>query len=292
MTRIRNQKNQDDKEEKTRKPPPAKRALSDANDSLCSEVDDQLEEIRSQLSQVLADNKDFKTFIAEHEQKMAVIVQQNTNLISQCSTLMARNDLLAAENARLQKELTDLQSTHKKKISFADVAAPRVPVELSHLATRVQLTREAASLKDKSLQAAVERLPDLKSDEQDKLDRELIEKICVAAKIQVPETTFRHECRNKRRPLKVRFLNTQDRDAFIRGFRIGLAGTYFTSDIPPRARRDMTETELTLLRQLRKKAYEDNLKAGVFKFYVREVQIVSTSEPRAFVVHSRGGKNT
>ncbi|CAD6191545.1 unnamed protein product [Caenorhabditis auriculariae] len=186
------------------------------------------------------------------------LLKRNADLIVKCTLLNAENQSLLAENEALKISMASFTPTSPSDVRSSSLSS--TAPDISSLSSRVKLSGEVAALNQKSYQAVVERLYDAKNKNQDDLDKQFIDDICIDADLRCPIEVFRHDCDSERRPLKT---------------------------IPPRCRRDMTLTELSLLRRLRKKAYEDNVKVNAFKYYVRDLEIVELDTPRPFKVWSR-----
>ncbi|CAD6190108.1 unnamed protein product [Caenorhabditis auriculariae] len=195
---------------------------------------------RQDRGRVLSDNKAIKQAHAELELRFADLIKQNATLIAQCTLLNAENQVLLAENKTLKLSFP-ISSTSMPSTATPQDQPSSVP-EIVKLSSRVKLSREVASMNQKSYLAVVERLDDSKDKKQDDSDKSFINDVCIEAELPCPIEVFRHECDSKRRPLKI---------------------------------------------NLRKKAYEDNVKAGIFKFYVRDLEIVESDTPRPFTVWSR-----
>ncbi|ULT94200.1 hypothetical protein L3Y34_003581 [Caenorhabditis briggsae] len=136
------------------------------------------------------------------------------------------------------------------------------------------------------------------ADDQQGIDKLFIENIIehFPADLPKPKPTdnFRVKCRNTEtyaRPLKVRFSSQTDRDSFIHNFSKSMRSipNFSPTPRPIRCRRDMTTEELAVLHELRKKAFEANALAGVIKYFVRDLTIVESSNPRPLPkAHAQG----
>ncbi|CAD6196814.1 unnamed protein product [Caenorhabditis auriculariae] len=259
--------------------PREKRPAPSADDSLSSDpnLDDE-QNFRTLLAQVVADNKVLKQAYEDLNSRLSQFLEINSGLVAENSRLVSENEALRNLNRSLQQNTRS--STPAK-------SSPTLPDNLARLSSQVKMTHELASMREKSFQAVIERLDDSKTPAQDKNDRDFVDAICAEAGIPCPDEVFRHQCDAKRRPLKIRFGSTYNRDIFIRRFRHSVPVVSLSCPMNPRCRRDMTLTELSLLRSLRKKAYEDNAKAGIFKYFVRDLEIVETDKPRKFVVSTK-----
>ncbi|CAD6187975.1 unnamed protein product [Caenorhabditis auriculariae] len=259
--------------------PREKRPAPSADDSLNSDPNlDDDQDVRTLLAQVVADNKTLKQAYADLNARVSQFLEINSSLVVENARLVSENEALRNQNRALQQ---------RPALTSPVKTAPSLPTKLAQLSSQVKMTNELASIREKSFQAVIERLDDSKTPDQDKNDKDFVDAICAEAGIPCPEEVFRHQCDAKRRPLKIRFASTYSRDLFIRRFRHSIPVVSLSCPLNPRCRRDMTLTELSLLRSLRKKAYEDNVKAGIFKYFVRDLEIVETDKPRKFVVSTK-----
>ncbi|CAD6193343.1 unnamed protein product [Caenorhabditis auriculariae] len=169
-------------------------------------------------------------------------------------------------------------------------ASPSASLALSaetlSLAERVKIAKEAAQFDEKSRRAVIERLPDAKNENQNALDLDFIKDICKVIHIDDPVEVYRHECSAKIRPLKVAFSSTRIRDSFIQQFAKGLEEVRLSAPLKPRCRRDMTLSELRLLRSLRKQVYDANIAAGRVVCYLNDLSVIKVRNGRSFVVSS------
>uniref|UniRef100_A0A8R1IUD1 Uncharacterized protein n=1 Tax=Caenorhabditis japonica TaxID=281687 RepID=A0A8R1IUD1_CAEJA len=157
----------------------------------------------------------------------------------------------------------------------------------SAVSNRVALVSDVLAMEQKSCTAVLENLNDSKTDDQSNIDTALISNFCVDSSLPTPTRIFRVDCKFENtisRPTKVSFKNQKDRDAFLHGFYAKWRGYSRRPQgpRPVRARRDMTREELKVLREVRKEAHEANVKEGLIKFAVHDLQIVELKKPRAF----------
>lgn len=122
---------------------------------------------------------------------------------------------------------------------------------------------------------------------------ELVENIaqeCGVADKLIKEEVHRHPNnvrvtkageKEKPRILKVPFVDQTSRDHFLRNFRKSLPKI---PNAPKNlsVRRDMTPPELSLLYDLRRKAYEANVASGLFKHIVVDLRIETLKNPQPF----------
>ncbi|KAI1694090.1 hypothetical protein DdX_20298 [Ditylenchus destructor] len=138
-------------------------------------------------------------------------------------------------------------------------------------------------LKDKSLRAVIEFLPEAANETTTvEQDRSFVESVATAmgnSGVQF-DSIKRHgnKVENRHRILKVPFDTTENRNQFIRKFRV----TVNTLQNPPnvRIRRDMVQSELELLRQCRAECREKNEKANEMRFYVQDLEIKEAASPK------------
>ncbi|KAL3093855.1 hypothetical protein niasHT_014904 [Heterodera trifolii] len=81
------------------------------------------------------------------------------------------------------------------------------------------------------------------------------------------------------RIVKVPFLDKFSRDKFLYNFRNALKKF---PNLPQfiKVRRDMTQSELKILYSLRQQAYQANIAAGEYKYFVVDLEIKSLKNPR------------
>lgn len=133
--------------------------------------------------------------------------------------------------------------------------------------------------------AVIENLPDSKRDDQIVKDKDLIQKLFNVTNFKLPSNWFRINCKNPNiysRPLKIEFTNEVERLKFIKTFRSAFNKL---SDRPLgtrtiRCRRDMNASELQVLKENRAKVYNMNNEAKLLKYYVRDLEIVESLNPR------------
>ncbi|PIC33587.1 hypothetical protein B9Z55_013514 [Caenorhabditis nigoni] len=150
----------------------------------------------------------------------------------------------------------------------------------------LSIAKEAATLLDKATRVVIERLEDNKDDQQqDSKNLEYLKNIAKTHNLPIPTRVHRHQCSSRYRPLKVQFNNSNDRDAFLHGFfRVQNSDPSISTMTPkPRARRDLTKSELETLRSSRKFVYEENKKAGESKYIMTDINYRTNSNPRPFV---------
>jgi hypothetical protein len=153
--------------------------------------------------------------------------------------------------------------------------------ELRNSAYSAYMIRQATKAQEKNYIAVIEKLihqdnsKDLKQ-----LDAEFVNRICEQAQIVRPTDTWRIQIKNTNRtpPLKVRFPTTKDRDAFIFNFNRSLP-----PNLPsprPTTRRDLTVPELQFTYSLREKARIANEDCNLFRYVVRDMDIVELKNPQ------------
>lgn len=161
--------------------------------------------------------------------------------------------------------------------SFAD------PDVFARMVTGAALDSE--QIREKAKRAVIERVPEEVDAE------ELITKIAEACGVEddlLTEEIHRHP-REKReikpgqkvksRILKVPFSTTSSRDIFIRKFRQSLKSVP-SAPTGIFARRDMTQFELNILYEQRRKAYQANLTSGQYKYVVVDLSIKELPHPK------------
>ncbi|KAL3119692.1 hypothetical protein niasHT_008528 [Heterodera trifolii] len=136
-------------------------------------------------------------------------------------------------------------------------------------------------LKEKSTRAVIEKLPEAMD------ERALVEQIAeeCGIKDKLSPDIHRHprttpESGAKRdRIVKVPFLDKFSRDKFLYNFRNALKKF---SNLPQfiKVRRDMTQSELKILYSMRQQAYQANIAAGEYKYFVVDLEIKSLKNPR------------
>ncbi|CAD6189928.1 unnamed protein product [Caenorhabditis auriculariae] len=183
-----------------------KRPHSEVRDDSFSSIPDEDDDLntldtRALLRRVLSDNKAIKQAHAELELRFADLIKQNATLIAQCTLLNAENQVLLAENKTLKLSFP-ISSTSLPSTAIPQDQPSSVP-EIVKLSSRVKLSREVASMNQKSYLAVVERLDDSKDKKQDDSDKSFINDVCIEAELPCPIEVFRHECDSKRRPLKI-----------------------------------------------------------------------------------------
>ncbi|KAL3100507.1 hypothetical protein niasHT_028902 [Heterodera trifolii] len=136
-------------------------------------------------------------------------------------------------------------------------------------------------LKEKSTRAVIEKLPGAMD------ERALVEQIAeeCGIKDKLSPDIHRHpktppESGAKRdRIVKVPFLDKFSRDKFLYNFRNALKKF---PNLPQfiKVRRDMIQCELKILYSLRQQAYQANIAAGEYKYFVVDLEIKSLKNPR------------
>ncbi|EFP11644.1 hypothetical protein CRE_28894 [Caenorhabditis remanei] len=82
-----------------------------------------------------------------------------------------------------------------------------------------EIALKAATILDKSKRAVLERFPDDPNDSnQDLSQLNILTKLAESHGLPKPSRIHRHPCKSKFRPLKIQFISSDDRDAFIRGY--------------------------------------------------------------------------
>uniref|UniRef100_A0A8R1HWL3 Uncharacterized protein n=1 Tax=Caenorhabditis japonica TaxID=281687 RepID=A0A8R1HWL3_CAEJA len=160
-----------------------------------------------------------------------------------------------------------------------NVASHQSPAQSS-----LDLVKEAAQMLKKSKRAVIELLPDSPDDpEQDNKDMATILKLASKHNLTAPTSVFRHKCKSKLRPLKLEFNSTADRDSFIKGFNRFVRPSEFSSIArKPRCRRDLTLSELTVLRCSRETIYKANKEAGMTVLFLNDIYVKKNMSPRPF----------
>lgn len=143
------------------------------------------------------------------------------------------------------------------------------------------------TVQSKSKRAVIERVPE--DVDAKALVQNIVEECGLADKL-VADEVHRHPATvresgngmpQKPRILKVPFIDQISRDLFLRRFRKNLPKI----ENAPRnllVRRDMTPPELSLLYELRKRAYEANASLNQFKFIVVDLRIETLQNPKPF----------
>lgn len=178
--------------------------------------------------------------------------------------------------------ITNDASKSKSKLYSAVVQNDPQSVKIIE---KAHFAADLRKLGENSIYAIIENVPDCKKEEQTTIDASLMENLANLDTLPKPEKFFRIKCKKPdvpSRPLKVKFATEYQRDTFIRQFSKAL------HNLPERpvssrtiwCRRDMSPEELILLKQRRATAYEENRKAGVIKYYVRDLDICELSTPR------------
>lgn len=147
------------------------------------------------------------------------------------------------------------------------------------------ILHESAKMQEKSCNAVLEKFPDVPNRAQGKeklsSDGNMINDTCTKAGIPIPLDYWRQPSKNPNHPrvIKVHFGTVDERDDFLRAFRKNYQGT----GRPPIARRDLTVPELQLLYELKKEAYDANINCGKGRFYVHDLTIRESKDPKPFV---------
>ncbi|KAL3085505.1 hypothetical protein niasHS_009432 [Heterodera schachtii] len=136
-------------------------------------------------------------------------------------------------------------------------------------------------IKQKSKRAVVERLPEHLNEKD--VVKQIAEECGLLDEIDL-DNVHRHprtarEENAKPRIVKIPFSSQKSRNLFLYKFR----STLFKMPVIPHnltARRDMTLSELQILYDLRKKAFEANQAAGVYKYIVIDLELKTLSNPK------------
>ncbi|KAL3104291.1 hypothetical protein niasHS_000061 [Heterodera schachtii] len=140
---------------------------------------------------------------------------------------------------------------------------------------------DSETIKEKSMRAVVERLPE----HLNELDvvKQIADECGLLAEIDL-KNVHRHprtarEGSTRPRIVKIPFSSQKFRNLFLYKFR----STLSKMPVIPHnliARRDMTHNESSILYDLRKKAYEANQAAGMFKYIVVDLELKALSNPK------------
>ncbi|KAL3119701.1 hypothetical protein niasHT_001671 [Heterodera trifolii] len=137
-------------------------------------------------------------------------------------------------------------------------------------------------LKEKANRAVIEKLPEAID------ERALVEQIAdeCGVKDKLSPDIHRHPRTRpadggvkRDRILKVPFMDKFSRDKFLFNFRNAVKKL---PNLPQhiKVRRDMTQNELKILYSLRQQAYQANIAAGEYKYFVVDLEIRSLKDPR------------
>ncbi|KAI1717265.1 hypothetical protein DdX_07004 [Ditylenchus destructor] len=229
----------------------------------------------AELREMLVTQNEYNTKLADKVDSLVSVVESLTTLLANVSTqnseLIAQIRVLTEQNAKLIEKSTmpPTPMTYGKPPNFS--------LQL------VKALDEAQQLKDKSLRAVIEFLPEAASETTTiEQDRSFVESVATAmgnTGVQF-DSIKRHgnKVENRNRIVKVPFDTTENHNHFIRKFRV----TVNTLQNPPnvRIRRDMVQSELELLRQCRAECREKNEKANEMRFYVQDLEIKETASPK------------
>lgn len=215
------------------------------------------------------------------------LLKKNSQLEKQCKELSEKYDILTTALNSLISKIDKLSTTSdSNSISYSNIVA-RKPFICKNLRSSNSNFVNTQSNKNSNfpIYGIIENLPDTKLDNQINHDAKLIKDICSIARLPIPLNWYRINCKNSNiysRPVKIQFRNEANRLSFIRKFRNTITQI---SDRPCgertiRCRRDMTSKELTTLRENRKRAFELNKEAKLLKFYVKDIKIVESSNPK------------
>lgn len=211
----------------------------------------------------------------EQSQSIAKLCEANADLVKRNNELQEKVLGLTTENEKLRSQ------TSKPPADFTYGKPPNFTMSL------VKAMSEADQMKSKSLRAVIELLPE-KEDDQKTVENDLKFITQIANKMNIQEAIEMTEIKrhgvkreNRHRILKIPFVTTANRDHFIRNFQKAL------KELPDkpnklRVRRDMVESELTLLHELRKECYERNKSEGSFRYYVRDLEMAESKNPTPF----------
>lgn len=147
------------------------------------------------------------------------------------------------------------------------------------------LDRELIERKSKS--AVIEKLPQLASEaeEQERI-KSIVTECNLLEKLDPSSPPHRHPLFTRQQPnnsrpkiTKVFFVDKNSRDLFLQRF---YNAKRKIQSIPSYVfcRRDLTPFELDYLYKLRKHAYNANKACGLFKYVVRDLQIIEISNPK------------
>uniref|UniRef100_A0A914MFD7 Uncharacterized protein n=1 Tax=Meloidogyne incognita TaxID=6306 RepID=A0A914MFD7_MELIC len=142
-------------------------------------------------------------------------------------------------------------------------------------------------IEEKSKRAVLEKVPE-NIDEKEVI-KSIVEK-CGLENELIEEDIHRHprqksESNNKSRIIKIPFRTVKARNTFLKTYRKALKNL---PNIPKfiSARRDMTMSELSILYNLRSKAYAENQKCGQYKYVVNDLSIKELPNPKPFKTHA------
>jgi len=140
------------------------------------------------------------------------------------------------------------------------------------------------TIKAKSMRAVIEKLPEV-NDEG--MVRSLVKECGLEDKVNFAGIHRHppHKDNKSSKPhiLKIPFTDTKSRDTFLYSFRKCVKSL---PNVPKNitARRDMTQYELNILYNLRKQAYDLNVRENLFKYFVVDLEIRKMSHPKPLKV--------
>ncbi|CAD6195871.1 unnamed protein product [Caenorhabditis auriculariae] len=230
--------------------------------------------------------------VIELKRSLEAVIADNCQLRQEFESLKTLTIAIQQQNELLQLQFNQIKDIKSSQIQILRAhASPSASLALSaetlSLAERVKIAKEAAQFDEKSRRAVIERLPDAKNENQNALDLDFIKDICKVIHIDDPVEVYRHECSAKNPTAQSRFFSsTRIRDSFIQQFAKGLEEVRLSAPLKPRCRRDMTLSELRLLRSLRKQVYDANIAAGRVVCYLNDLSVIKVRNGRSFVVSS------
>ncbi|KAI1696800.1 hypothetical protein Ddc_20135 [Ditylenchus destructor] len=211
------------------------------------------------------------------------LITQNESI----AKLVATNESIINENRELRSRIATLEQNEKPGHAYGEP-----PSYAAITRTILQVVNDADKAKEKSCRAVIERLPEQATDsETEESDKQTLEKVARASEKEyqiISEKCHRsgpkREGRN--RILKVQFQSQKERDIFLRSFRSSVKKCPNVNQ-KITARRDMTDTELKLLYDLRRQCFELNAKSGLFKYIVQDLEIKELQNPKEFKVKNQ-----
>lgn len=212
------------------------------------------------------------------------LIKQNESI----AKLVATNETIISENRELRNRIATLEQNTNDKPAHAYGEPPSYAAITR---TILQVVNDADKAKEKSCRAVIERLPEKATETETKeSDTKTLEKIANASEKEFKIITDDSHRSGPTRPgrnriLKVQFSTQKERDTFLRSFRSSVKKC---PEVHQKitARRDMTDTELKLLYNLRRQCFEQNQKSGLFRYIVQDLEIKELPDPKEFKVHT------
>ena len=213
----------------------------------------------------------------------------NSSLIKNHADLLAKHDLLLQRVINIEEQLTRLLGAARNSTGenpstpFPVTTQFSSPTEVHDIV--LHTITEQKLLKEKSLRAVVENLPESSADDLTvQHDIEVIESIAehigVIADLQA-DMIHRHgqKRENGARILKVPFSNVPARDRFIRFFNQSKPETLKNLPRSVKCRRDLTPTELKIHHAKKKECFQLNKDANALKYFYRDLRIFANPQP-------------